>query len=190
MGRLLPIETSRLILRNWEFSDVPSAYEYARDPVVVRYMPWGPNTLEQTRDFIRKVRRCRQIKPRRAFELAVLLKSDNRVIGGCGLRIKNPILREGDLGYAFNQLYWGQGYATEATRALIQFGFTKLKLHRLWATCDQKNRASARVLEKAGLRYEGLMRENMMLKKRWRDTRLYALLDKDFKKINKSHASK
>jgi RimJ/RimL family protein N-acetyltransferase len=118
------------------------------------------------------------------------LKSDNRVIGGCGLRIKNPILREGDLGYAFNQLYWGQGYATEATRALIQFGFTKLKLHRLWATCDQKNRASARVLEKAGLRYEGLMRENMILKKRWRDTRLYALLDKDFKKINKSHASR
>ncbi len=181
MPSLVPIETKRLLLRDWETSDAPSAYEYASDPIVVRFMPWGPNTLSQTQVFIRKVRRLRFAKPRRSFELAVVLKSDNRVIGGCGIRIKNPPLREGDLGYAFDRHYWGKGYATEATRALIRFGFTKLKLHRLWATCDNKNRASARVLEKSGLHFEGLLRENLFQKNRWRDTRLYAMLEKDIK---------
>jgi RimJ/RimL family protein N-acetyltransferase len=149
-------------------------------------MPWGPNTLNQTRDFIRKVRKHRLVKPRWSFEVVVVLKSENRVIGGCGLRIKNPSLREGDLGYALNRHYWGKGYATEATRALVRFGFTKLKLHRLWATCDNRNKASVRVLEKAGLRFESLLRENLLQKNRWRDTRLYAILEKDFKKMKQS----
>lgn len=114
--------------------------------------------------------------------MAVILKSENRVIGGCGLRVINPTLRIGDLGYGFNRVYWGKGYATETVKALVAFGFSKLKLHRLWATCDAQNKASARVLEKAGLRFEGLMRENILQRGKWRNTRLYAMLDKDFKK--------
>jgi RimJ/RimL family protein N-acetyltransferase len=146
-------------------------------------MLWGPNTPDQTRDFIRKSRRQRLLKPRRKFELAVVLKSENRVIGGCGIRVVNPALAEGDLGYGFNRRYWGKGFATEAVKALVIFGFKKLKLHRLWATCDNRNKASVRVLEKAGLRFEGLKRENLFQKGRWRDTRLYAVLEKDFKKM-------
>jgi RimJ/RimL family protein N-acetyltransferase len=180
MPNLVPIGTKRLILRDWEISDTPSANEYARDPIVVRYMLWGPNTLNQTRGFILKARRQRIVKPRRAFELAVVLKSENRVIGGCAIRVVNPALAEGDLGYGFNRDYWGKGYATETVKALVTFGFTKLKLHRLWATCDNRNKGSIRVLEKAGLRFEGLKRENLFQKGRWRDTRLYAILEKDF----------
>ena len=125
MPSLVPIETKRLILRDWEISDASAAFKYASDPIVVRYMLWGPNTMRQTREFIRKVRKHRLVKPRRDVELAVVLKSDNRVIGGCGLRIKKPTLKEGDLGYAFNRHYWGKGYATEATNALMSIWFYK-----------------------------------------------------------------
>ncbi len=185
MTRPLSIRTLRLVLRDWQGSDLKDAYEYGSDPRVVRFMPWGPNTLEQSRVFIRRCLRKRRLKPRRTYEFAVVLAADNKVIGGCGIRIKNAALREGDLGYCFNLNYWGQGYATEAAQSLIHFGFTKLKLHRLRATCDNQNKASARVLEKVGLRFEGLMRENLLQKGKWRDSRLYAMLDKDFGKTEK-----
>ena len=180
----LKIETKQLILRDFVPKDWKAANEYSSDPIVVRYMPWGPNLPSQTKTFLRLARKASTEKPRTKYELAVVLKSGNRLIGGCGIRIKNADLREGDLGYALNRLHWGNGYATETTKALIQFGFSKLKLHRIWATCDTRNKASARVLEKAGMKREGLLRQNVFQKGAWRDSFLYAILEK---KRTKSH---
>ncbi len=142
-------------------------------------MPWGPNTPTQTKAYIRLVQSLSRQKPRTKFELGVVLKSKDRLIGGCGIRIQNPIFREGDLGYVFHRSYWDKGYATEATKAIIDFGFSKLKLHRIWATCDPPNKASARVLEKAGMKREGLLRQNVFQKGAWRDSYLYAILESD-----------
>lgn len=179
MKKILSIETPRLLIRDFVPGDWKAINEYASDSIVVRFMPWGPNTPSQTKSYIRRVRLAGQKKPRTGFELAVVLKSENRLIGGCGIRVKNPSLKEGDLGYVFNRLYWGKGYATEATRALIQFGFSKLKLHRIWATCDTHNKASAQVLKKAGMKREGLLRQNVFQKGAWRDSYLYAILASD-----------
>jgi RimJ/RimL family protein N-acetyltransferase len=181
MQRPLKIETSRLILKDWQLSDSLPALEYTSDPLVVRFMPWGPSDLKQTREFIRKSRRQSRQKPRLVFELAVVLKSENKVIGGCGLRIKNLALRESDLGYVLHRRFWGLGYTTEATRALIRFGFSRLKLHRIWSLCDVKNKASARVLEKSGMKFEGIMSQSYFQNQSWHDMRLYAILDKDLK---------
>jgi RimJ/RimL family protein N-acetyltransferase len=184
MARPFKIETPRLILRDREVSEAPAANEYGSDPIVVRFLTFGPNTLSQSREFIRKIRKQCLVKPRQTFELAVQLKSESKVIGGCRIGIHNSDLREGSIGYGFNRKYWGQGYATETVQALIRFGFAKLKLHRLWATCDVKNKASASVMEKSGLRWEGTLRENLLQKEKWRNTHLYAVLDKDFKRQN------
>jgi [ribosomal protein S5]-alanine N-acetyltransferase len=184
MPRFLSLETKRLTLRDFLASDWKAVQEYANDLKVVRFMPWGPNTMVQTRAFIRKVREWAHQKPRRKFEFAVILRSENRLIGGCGIRIINPQQREADMGYAFHQAYWGKGYATEASRALIKLGFSKLKLHRILATCDRQNKASSRVLEKAGMKREGLLQQNIRQRGRWRDTYLYAILEKE---RNKRH---
>ena len=177
MKNIFPIESPRLALRDFIPSDWKSVHDYGSDPMVVRFLPWGPNTPSQTKAFLRRVRRYRYDKPRTKFELAVILKDENRLIGGCGLRIRNTAIKEADLGYCFNRLDWGKHYATEAARVLIEFGFSRLKLHRIWATCDPRNKGSARVLEKAGMRREGLLRKNMLQRGDWRDSYLYAILE-------------
>ncbi len=179
MKKFPPIETRRLVLREFEKGDWKEIQQYASDPIVVRYLPWGPNRPGQTKSFLKLHKKDRKEKPRTQYELAVHLKSGDRLIGGCGIRIRNLEFGEADIGYCFNRRYWNKGYATEAARALVRFGFSKLKLHRIKATCYPRNKASARVLQKAGMRYEGRLRENLRQKGRWRDSFLFAVLKKD-----------
>jgi RimJ/RimL family protein N-acetyltransferase len=84
------------------------------------------------------------------------------------------------IGYCFNKTYWGKGYATEAVRALLEFGFNRLTLHRISANCDPSNVASNRVLMKAGMKLEGRLRENLRVKGRWRDTMVYGILEREY----------
>ena len=86
---------------------------------------------------------------------------------------------EADIGYELAPDQWGRGYATEAARAIVAFGFTELRLHRISAWCIAENTASAHVLEKIGMWLEGRLRENEYFKDRWWDTLLYAMLETD-----------
>jgi RimJ/RimL family protein N-acetyltransferase len=156
-------------------------HEYASDPKVVRFMSWGPNTEEQTRNFIQKSIDYQKEKPRVNYSLAVVIRDQNRLIGGCGIYESSIQSREGWIGYCLNRQFWGQGYATEAARSLLEFGFTRLNLHRIFAICDTENTASAHVMEKIGMQYEGHLRENVQCKGAWRDSFLYAVLDREWK---------
>lgn len=175
------IGTERLVLRDFEEADWKLVHDYASDPEVVRYMPWGPNTVEDTKNFIRRAIAYPQEQPRRSYSLAVVLASQNVLIGGCGIYVSNPDEREGYIGYVFNRNYWRQGYATETAKALLTFGFNQLNLHRIFATCDPANTASARVLEKIGMQLEGHFREHKWVKGRWVDSLQYAILDHEWK---------
>jgi ribosomal-protein-alanine N-acetyltransferase len=181
MTRELVLETSRLALRELRVDDARAVNAYASDPEVVRYLDWGPSTLEDTERFLATARAARDAVPRTAYHLAVVLRSTGRLIGGCRIEVRRPADRGGDIGYAFDRYAWGRGYATEATRALLEFGFDSLELHRIWATCDVRNRASARVLEKLGMRREGHLRQTTRPKGEWRDSYLYAILDPEWR---------
>ncbi len=170
------LKTRRLLLRDFCEDDWRAVHEYASDPRVVRHMIWGPNTVRQTKRFIREILASQRKKPRDEFELAVIRRSDNLLLGGCGIRIKSFTNRDGDIGYVFRRDVWGQGYATEAARAVLDYGFRRLKLHRIWATCDVKNKGSARVLEKIGMTREGRLRKNVRMRGSWRDSYLYAVV--------------
>lgn len=174
---MLSLTTDRLLLREFNEQDWESVHSYACDREVVRYMPWGPNTEDDTRNFIRRAISYQQEYPRRHFELAVILKEEDLLIGGCGIRVSNPDLGEGNIGYCLNRNFWGRGYATEAARTLLKFGFETLNLHRIYATCDPENKASVRVLEKIGMSLEGHLRENLRIRGEWRDSLVYAILD-------------
>ena len=177
--RNVRIETPRLILREFKPSDWRDVQAYASIPKVCRFMPWGPNTPAQTRAFLKMVRTARRCKPRRSFELAMLLKFDGRLMGACGIRVKNPAQREADLGYVLHPDYWNQGYTTEAARALLDFGFDRLKIHRVWSTHDPKNPASGKVMRKIGMKREGTLRSHLFMKGKWRSSWLYAVLETD-----------
>jgi len=83
------------------------------------------------------------------------------------------------MGYAYHRDTWGHGYATEAARRIVRFGFENIGLHRICAYCDARNAASARVLEKAGMRREGHLREATRMRDGWGDEYVYAVLRDD-----------
>lgn len=174
--------TKRLALRDFKETDWASIHKYASDPQVVRYMDWGPNTEEETKNFIRRAKAHLKEQPRRNYTLAIVLKQKNTLIGGCGIHVSNMGNREGWIGYCLNRNFWGKGYATETAKVLLRFGFDQLNLHRIFATCDPANIASAHVLEKIGMQLEGHLREHKWAKGKWRDSLLYAILDYGWKK--------
>lgn len=175
------LTTARLVLRDFREDDWASVHEYASDLDVVRYMPWGPNSEDQTRAFIERALTAQSEEPRTKFEFAVTLKESGRLIGGCGIRMASARDRSADMGYCLRRDVWGQGYATEAAGAVLGFGFDVLNRHRIFATCDTENLASAGVLEKLGMRREAHFREDTRLRGRWRDTYLYAVLEQEWR---------
>ena len=180
MTEPVALETSRLVLRELRDDDAPAIHAYASDAEVVRYLDWGPNTPEDTAQFLARARAARAAIPRTAYHLAIVLAASGRLIGGCRIEIRLVANEAGDLGYVLGRPHWGQGYATEAIRALVAFGFETVALHRIWATCDIGNVASARVLEKLGMRREGHIRHAARRKGEWRDSYLYAILEPEW----------
>ena len=173
------IETKRLLLRDLKETDAQAVHDYASDDEVVRYMDWGPNNREETEAFIHRALEAQKEKPRHHYTLAITLKTDKKLIGSCGVHVSNPDNREGWIGYCLNKHFWGKGYATETAKALVKFGLEELCLHRVFATCDPQNTSSARVLEKTGMKLEGHIREHKLVKGKWRDSLLYAVVSQE-----------
>jgi len=175
------IETKRLVLRDFRIDDWKAVHEYAADRRAVERMPWGPNSADQTIEFVRKAIEESGRPNRKTFELAIILREEDRLIGGTGLRVSGTENRDAGLGYIVNPAFWKKGYASEAAAAMVEFGFRQRGLHRIWAMCDPDNAASARVLEKIGMIGEGRLRQNLWRKGDWRDSFLYSVLYPEWK---------
>jgi len=177
----MELVTERLILREFKENDWPDVLAYQSAPLYLRYYEWTEKRPEAVREFVHIFLAQQKEQPRSKFQLAVTLKPNLQLIGSCGIRTKSAVAREGDIGYELSPQHWGQGYATEAARAVLQFGFAELALHRVWACCIADNARSARVLERLGMRLEGRLREKEHFKGRWWDTLLYAILDHEWR---------
>ena len=163
-------------MREFQPADEADIHDYASDPEVSRWMDWGPNTPRMTKRVLAGWLRAQVQWPRKKVELAIELRAEKRMIGGIRLEIRDERHRTGDFGYALNREYWKHGYATEAARAILGVAFGTLKLHRMWATCDQRNHASYRVMEKLGMRRDGAYQKDVLQKGEWRDSYLYAVV--------------
>jgi len=175
------LSTGRLILRDFNEDDFAAVHAYGSDPLVTQYTDWGPNTPDETRAFLGRAVARRHASPRIEFDFGIVLKTDAMLVGSCGLYVHKPEHREGMLGYVINRHYWGQGIATEAARAVVQFAFEQLGLHRVYATCDTENAASERVMRKLGMRREAHFREHLWQHERWRDSYVYAVLEGEWR---------
>jgi RimJ/RimL family protein N-acetyltransferase len=172
----MEIITARLVLRELAVDDWPVVLAYQSDPRYLRYYHWFERSESDVRDFVQMLVDQQAVEPRRKFQLAITLAEDGGLIGNCGIRRKPENEWEADIGYELNPEYWGRGYATEAARAIVAFGFRDLALHRVSSWCIADNVASARILEKTGMRREGCLHENEYFKGRWWDTLLFGLL--------------
>jgi [ribosomal protein S5]-alanine N-acetyltransferase len=175
-----PIHTQRLSLRPFEERDLEDTHAYGSDPNVARYMPWGPNTPEETRTFLTRVIAQQSELPRLEFGFAVEHSASGRVIGSAALHLRDGPNRTAELGYCLAAAHWRQGYISEAARALLDAAFGPLDLHRVFATCDTRNTGSFGVMEKIGMRREGELLLDRQVKGEWRDTYIYAVLAREW----------
>jgi RimJ/RimL family protein N-acetyltransferase len=170
----------RLVLREFTPDDWEAVYAFTSRPEVSRYQAWGPNTPEDARAYVARARAAALEEPRSAFILAVTLPETGRVVGAGDLHVRSPRFRGGEIAYVIDPAYWDRGFATEVARLLLGFGFGTLHLHRIGGTCDPRNVASARVQEKVGMRYEGRMRETLLIRDGWRDSALCSILEQEW----------
>ncbi len=112
--------------------------------------------------------------------LAITLRSDGRQIGGIGLRVDEHH-RHAELGYWLGVPYWGKGYATEAGREMVRYGFEDLKLHRIFASHFGHNPASGKILLKLGMKHEGCQREHLLKWDQFVDSVLYGMSQQEWK---------
>lgn len=147
----MKLATKRLILRPFTLNDVDNVDRYSKKEAVTTFMLWGPNTYEQSEQFVKHVVYQSRQKPLLEHHFMVQLK-DGPVIGACSLTFKS--LDEAPaLGWVFDDIYWNQGYGTETAKALLNYSFNKLQVRKVYATCIDENIGSARVMEKNGMRY-------------------------------------
>jgi ribosomal-protein-alanine N-acetyltransferase len=172
------IETPRLILRALKADDRGAVYAYASDAEVTRYTVFERHASMRTTDewlgSVLDSYRAGQLGP-----WAIEMRAHGRVIGTCGFHVVDELHRRGDIGYALAREYWGHGYATEAVRAMIEFGFEHLNLNRIEARAVPANVASTRVMQKAGMKYEGILSESGFFKGAYQDVALYSILRSD-----------
>jgi ribosomal-protein-alanine N-acetyltransferase len=169
----------RVILREFVETDETAVHSYASDPMVTQFMNWGPNGIEDTRAFLRQVVGQGRTPHRTSFDLAMVDIESQALIGSAAVSVTNVEHRRGEIGCVLDPDYWSKGLATEAARMLLRFGFGELQLRRISATCHPDNHASSRVLEKAGLVFEGRIRSHMFVRGAWRDSLLYAVVSDD-----------
>lgn len=173
------ISTKRLIVRKFTKDDCEDLYEYLSLDSIYKYEPGEPITLEEAKEMA-------FARANVDYFYAVELKSESKVIGHIYFDQMDPVeLKTWIIGYIFNPKYQRKGYATESSKALIEYSFSNFNTHRVIARCNPKNIASWKVLEKLGMKREGRLRKNTFRKKNgygqplWCDTYQYAILEED-----------
>ncbi len=174
------IETPRLILRKIQLQDKQDIFDITSDHSVVKYT----STLEFTKS-ITDVELLINIMTERydkdlPTRWVIFHKGDKKVIGICGFYDYVPMYARAELGYALSRAYWGKGLGTEAAQAVVDFGFKNMNLNRIEATCDPENRASSHILEKVGMKYEGILRQHIFKDGKYCDRKMYAILRSDW----------
>ncbi len=172
----MQLTTERLVLRDYIKEDWERIHIYGADPDFSKYEYWGPNTIEDTKKFVDEMVTQSLLQPRYKFDVAICLKESGILIGGTGIRRETEQSHVANLGWAVNPEFQNKGNATEAARALIEFGFKTLKLSVIYATCDTRNAASYKVMEKLGMKRVGFIKGTKEVKGHIRDSYRYEIL--------------
>lgn len=175
------LETARLRLRPFSVADVEAVHAYHGLDDVARFQYWEPRSREDVAAEVDKwTRQHMAAKDADCAVFAVTLRDGGGLIGDMVLLFRDAAARQGEIGFSFNPAFAGQGYATEAARAVFGFGFAERGLHRIFGRCDARNTGSWRLMERLGMRREAHFREHALFKGVWDEEYYYALLESEW----------
>ena len=170
------LRTERLVLREFTADDWPAVFAYENDPRYLRFYERDEVTERQCQALVYQFILWQGEQPRARAQLAITLADTGEVIGNVGMRRETAKEPMADMGFELSPDHWGHGYATEAARAMADWGFGEWGLERIHAHCVSENTASARVLERVGMRLEVRLRDHQHFKGRFWDLSLYGIL--------------
>jgi len=174
------IHTDRLILGELKPEDARTMFFYRSSPEVGKYQSWQPKSEQEVEAFIRKVNRTGFNVKDTWCQLGIYLKNSLELIGDMGVHFLPPDDKQIEIGFTISPSHQRNGYATEAVHALLDHAFRNLGKHRVIASVDPKNTASVRLLEKMGMRKEGLFRKSIWTGADWVDDLRYGLLAEEW----------
>ena len=155
--------TERLTLRKMMVIDTQDMYEYASRNDVTKYLTWYPHPdRNYTREYLQYL--GGRYAAGMFYDWAIVYEPDCKMVGTCGFTAFNCASDSAEVGYVLNPEYWGKGIAGEALERVLRFGFEELKLHRIEAKFIKENERSRRLMERAGMTFEGYLRDAMLVK--------------------------
>lgn len=180
LANFTPLETERLLIRPLTLADAQDIYQISSDDAVSRYVLWDTHrSIADSRAFIKQT--LRQYRMGEPSSWAIQSKETGRVIGTIGFV---SISREhacAEVGYSLGRPHWNRGYATEALRSLISYGMETMHLNRIEALYDLNNPASGRVMQKAGMLREGILRQKVYNKGHYVDVCICSILSREYR---------
>ncbi|QTH41196.1 GNAT family N-acetyltransferase [Cohnella sp. LGH] len=183
-GELPILQTERTILRKIRIDDVDDIFEYSSNSEVSKYTTWYMHqSKSDTQKFVESV--IDKYRERKIAPWGIEDAQTKRVVGTAGFVYWDTIHLKAELGYALSADLWNKGYMTEIVKKMVEFGFEQMKLVRIEARCQIDNIGSSRVMEKVGMKYEGILRKSIVAQSRHKDVKLYSILDEEYLQENK-----
>lgn len=184
----MKISTDRLILTEIIWDDLEDIHRLHSIFEVDEFNTVGlPNNIEETRQNIKPFVEAYKSSPQTKYTWNVKLVDTNEFIGLAGISLSNDKFKIGEIFYKLLPEFWGNGYATEISKKIIEIGFEDFKLHRITAGFAIENIKSKRVLEKSGLTAEGILRKILPIRGKWMDSYIYSIIEDDYKKLKSTN---
>lgn len=188
-SNLPTLETERIRLRRLSKEDANDIFEYAKNENTAQFLPWYSHRVKQDSvKFVDSV--LENYSKGYVAPWGVELKKNNKIIGTAGFTNVNVVNNSAEFGFVISEGYRNKGFATEAAKIVLEYGFTELDIHRIEAHCDERNEASSRVLTKIGMKYEGTLRDRYFLKDKYVSVKMFSMLDSEFKSFKILTAAK
>lgn len=169
------LKTERLSLRAMHPIDAEDMYDYARRADVTKYLTWSPHaSMGFTKDYLRYIQTRYALGD--FYDWAIIDRESRRMIGTCGFTRIDTENDSAEIGYVLNPEFCGRGLATEAVRAVIDFGFFELGFHRIHARFMQENQRSRKLMERVGMTFEGYMRDLVFVKGEYRTVGICSII--------------
>ena len=179
------LHTERLSLRAMHPIDAEDMYDYSRRPEVTKYLLWTEHkNVGYTKDYLFYVGTRYALGD--FYDWAIIDLESRRMIGTCGFTRIDAANDCAEIGYVLNPDFHGKGYATEAVKKIIEFGFSELSLNRIEARFMKGNEASLRLMQRVGMTFEGYMRDLIFVKGSYRTVGISSILKSEYDKLKVS----